>query len=110
MHDSRPVLVVFEAITAIEGSSLGDTSAELDSDDRIVVKDGLMLVQVGDVGKMFNLVAFGGDAIFHKSHASVCKSTKVDKPVNLQLAWPSGRALVKEEFAHGITDTMRDYG
>ena len=25
-------------------------------------------------------------------------------------AWPRGRALVKEEFSHGLMDVMRGYG
>ena len=105
-----PFSLIFEAITAVAGSFLGDTFATLDENNRIVLKDGLGLVQVGDVGRAFNLVAFGGDADFHKSYSSSCRSTKVDKPVIPKLPWPSGRALVREEFTHSITDVMRDYG
>lgn len=105
-----PFSLMFEAITAVQGSSLGDLSAEQDADNRITLKDGLGLVQIGDIGKTFNLVAFGGDVGAHKAIASSCRSTKVDKPVIPKLPWPCGRALVKEEFAHGITDKMRDYG
>jgi hypothetical protein len=67
-------------------------------------------VQVGDVGRTFNLVAFGGDVNFHKSYSSGCRSTKVDKPVIPKLPWPMYRALVREEFVHDITDMLRDYG
>ena len=105
-----PFSLMFEAITAVEGSFLGDTTAWLDQDSRIVLKDGLGLVQVGDVGRAFNLVAFGGDISSLKSHASSCRSTKVDKPVPCNLPWPIGRALVREEFTHSLTDVARDYG
>jgi len=104
-----PFSLIFEAITAVEGSSLGGASATLD-EDRIVLKDGLGLVQVGDVGRAFNLVASGGDVDSHKSYSHSCRSTKVHKPVVPKIPWPSGRALVREEFTHGITDSMRDYG
>lgn len=53
-----PFSMVFEGITSVSGSSLGDTSAAMD-DDRIILRDGVGLVQVGDIGKAFNLVAFG---------------------------------------------------
>ena len=105
-----PFSFMFEAITAVEGSFLGDASATLDRDDRIVLRDGLGLVQVGDVGKVFNLVAFGGEVNSHKVYASSCRSIKADKPVVPKLPWPIGRALVKEEFTHEFKDIMRDYG
>lgn len=92
-----------------EGSSLGGASAILE-EDRIVLSDGLGLVQVGDVGKAFNLVAMGGDVDFHKSYSSSCRSTKLHKPVYPKLSWPIGRALVREEFKHGISNSMRGYG
>jgi hypothetical protein len=68
------------------------------------------LVQVGDVGRAFNLVAFGGDVESHRSYASSCRSTRVEKPAIAKLPWPRGRALVREEFSHGMTDMVRDYG
>jgi len=105
-----PFAFIFEAITAVAGSSLGDTTASLDEDNRIVLKDGLGLVQVGDVGKTFNLVAFGGDVNAHKSYSSSCRSAKVDRPAILKVPWPMGRALVRAEFTHDMTDMMRDYG
>lgn len=105
-----PFSLIFEAITAVEGSFLGDTSATLDEDNRIVLKDGLGLVQVGDIGRTFNLVAFGGDVNSHKIYSSSCRSTKVDKPAIPRLPWPGGRALVPEEFSHDIMDMMREYG
>jgi hypothetical protein len=105
-----PFSLLFEALTAVEGSFLGDASATLDQDNRIILKDGLGLVQVGDVGKAFNLVAFGGDVSSYKSYVSNCRSTKVDKAVVPKLPWPTGRALVREEFTHDATDMMRDYG
>jgi hypothetical protein len=104
-----PFSLIFEAITAMEGSSLGGASATLD-EDRIVLKDGLGLVQVGDVGRAFNLVASGGNVDSYKSYSHSCRSVKLDKPVVPNLQWPRGRALVREEFTHGITASMRDYG
>jgi hypothetical protein len=65
---------------------------------------------VGDVGRGFNLVATGGDIDAHKSYAASCRNVKDGKPVIPKLPWPVGRAMVREEFAHGITDAMRDYG
>lgn len=74
------------------------------------MSDGLGLVQVGDTGKAFNLVATGGDVDFHKAYASLCRSTKNHKPVLSKLPAPRGRALVRDDFTHNITDSMRDYG
>ncbi|KAI9172579.1 hypothetical protein HJFPF1_02085 [Paramyrothecium foliicola] len=105
-----PFSLIFEAITAVEGSSLGDTTAWLDDYNRIVIKDGLGLVQVGDVGKTFTLVSFGGDIESYRSYASSCRTTKIDTPVVPKLPWPTGRALVREEFDHSMTDMTRDYG
>ncbi|KAH7303937.1 heterokaryon incompatibility protein-domain-containing protein [Stachybotrys elegans] len=105
-----PFSLVFEALTAVEGSSLGGISATLDDDGRIEITDGLGLVQLGDVGRTFSLVAFGGDINAHKSHASICRRTKADQLVIPKQRWPSGRALVGDEFAHEVTDMMRDYG
>lgn len=105
-----PFSFIFEAITAVEGSSLGDRKAVALEDDRIVLRDGLGLVKVGDVGKSFNLVAFGGDIDAHKSFAKSCRSTRLHRGVVHKVSWPKGRALVREEFTHGISDSMRDYG
>ncbi|KAK2606330.1 hypothetical protein QQS21_003261 [Conoideocrella luteorostrata] len=107
---SGPFSLIFEAITAVYGSFLGDTSATLDADNRIILKDGLGLVQVGDIGRTFSLVSFGGDINSYRSHASSCRSTKIDRPVLPALEWPIGRALVREEFVHDMTNMMRDYG
>jgi hypothetical protein len=106
-----PFSMVFEALMAVQGSFLGDTYTTLDSDGRIVLKDGLGLVQVGDVGRAFNLVAFGGDINAHKVYSSRCRSTKKNKPIPWpeKLQWPRGKALVREEFTHKFTDMMRDY-
>jgi hypothetical protein len=105
-----PFSLIFEAIIAVNRSFLGDTSATRDADNRIILKDGLGLVQVGDVGRAFNLVAFGGDINAHKSHSSSCRSMKVDKPVIPKVPWPSGRVLVREEFTHDFADMIKDYG
>ncbi|KAI9762754.1 MAG: hypothetical protein M1840_001163 [Geoglossum simile] len=104
-----PFSLIFEAITAVEGSSLGEKFATLD-EERIILKDGLGLVQVGDVGRAFDLVAFGGDARFHKNYSDSCRSTRENKDVVPKLPWPRGRALLREEFTHGIMNLMRDYG
>ena len=105
-----PFALVFEAMMAVNGSFLGETWASLDKDNRIILQDGSGLVQVGDVGKSFNLVAFGGDIGAHKSYAATCRSTKKDKPAIPKQPFPRGRALVREEFNHDMTDMMRDYG
>jgi len=74
-----PFSLTFEAITAVEGSFLGDTVATLDNDNRIVLKDGLGLVQVGDVGRAFNLVAFGDNVNSHISYSSSYRSTRAEE-------------------------------
>jgi len=106
---TAPFALVFEAIIAVQGSFLGEVSARIE-DERIILKDGVGLVQVGDVGRTFQLVAFGGDTNSHISYASSCRSTKVDKPVVPKAAWPKGRALLRQEFTHDLGDMMRDYG
>ncbi|CBY01487.1 hypothetical protein IAQ61_003316 [Plenodomus lingam] len=105
-----PFAFIFEGITAVQGSSLGNQTAHGDEDDRPIVNDGLGLVQIGDVGKTFNLIAFGGDVNAHSLIASRCRRTKIGKALVTTQSWPTGRALVKEEFTHGILDQMRDYG
>jgi hypothetical protein len=105
-----PFSLVMEAIIAVDGSFLGDTAIDLDKDNRIVLQDGLGLVQVGDVGKSFHLVAFGGNVKAHPSYAAACRGTKESKPVIAKLPWPCGRALVRADFRHDSTSLMRDYG
>jgi hypothetical protein len=79
-------------------------------DDRIIWQEGLSLVQVGDVGKVFNMIAYGGDINAYKSYASRCRGTSLHREVTRKLQWPKSRALVGEEFTHRIRDSMRDYG
>jgi hypothetical protein len=105
-----PFALVFEALTAVHDSSLGNTAARLDNNNRIILQDGLGLVQVGDVGKTFSVVAFDGNVNAHKLYAKSCRKTRLDRPTIDKVPWPSGRALVKENFSHGVTDRMRDYG
>lgn len=105
-----PFSLVFEAITAIEGSSLGGTAASLDKDNRIVLQDGLGLVQVADVGRSFSLVAFGGDIRAHKYFSTTCRKKKTHEAVYTDRPWPTGRALVPDDFMHDAMDGMRDYG
>ncbi|CVL07960.1 uncharacterized protein FMAN_09695 [Fusarium mangiferae] len=97
-------------MTAFQGSSLGDTAAEADSDDRIVLQDGLGLVQVGDVGKAFDVVAFSGDIQAHKLYAAACRKNKENVKIIHELPLPSGRALVPEDFTHAAMDIMKEYG
>jgi len=59
----------------------GDRVAKIDDDNRIVLCDGIELVQVGDVGKTFNLVAFGGNVNAHTAYATTCGRIKLEKPV-----------------------------
>ncbi|KAI8712320.1 HET domain-containing protein [Fusarium sp. LHS14.1] len=105
-----PFALIFEAITAVENSSLGKTAVSLDDDGRIVLQDGLGLVQVGDVDKAFDLIAFSGDIHAHKLYAASCRKKKETEPVGYAVPLPSGRALVREEFTHDVTDMMRNYG
>ncbi|KAI0402455.1 hypothetical protein F4802DRAFT_575799 [Xylaria palmicola] len=105
-----PFSLVFEALMAVEGSSLGGTDGKGDKDGRIVVKDGLGLVQIGDLGKTFNLVAFGGDLDFHRSNAALCRKTKKGRAIVPTKACPMGRALIRSDFTHDMTDVLRNYG
>jgi hypothetical protein len=104
-----PFAWIFEAITAVKGSSLGGNAATIQG-ERIVLRDGLGLVQVGDAGKAFNLVAYHGEVTSYKLYAKACRKTRDERKVLPKLPWPQGRALVREEFTHGIKDSMRDYG
>jgi hypothetical protein len=105
-----PFSLLFEAITAVHGSSLGGKRAFL-VDNRIISKDGAGLIQVGDIGRSFDLVAFGGNVYSHPSYSDACRNTKQGHIVEPKYAWPVGRALVRDEFQHGIMDTaLRDYG
>ncbi|KAK3987245.1 heterokaryon incompatibility protein-domain-containing protein [Cladorrhinum sp. PSN332] len=108
-----PFSLMLGALTSVHGSFLGDVAARLDKDNRIELSDGLGLVQVGDVGKDFKVVAFGGDPGAHLSHAVACRKTREGKPVfhSPPMLWPTGRALVNIDFYHGVRDSMtRDYG
>ncbi|KAF1989062.1 hypothetical protein K402DRAFT_445052 [Aulographum hederae CBS 113979] len=110
---SGPFSLMMEAITSVSGSSLGEKAAVLDADNRIHLHDGLGLVQLGDVGaepKVFHLVCFGGNENAHKLYSVACRKTKDRKPIEWDLPWPSCRALVRDEFSHGMMDKMRDYG
>ncbi|KXX72837.1 Heterokaryon incompatibility protein 6, OR allele [Madurella mycetomatis] len=107
---TAPFSLMLEAIAAVQGGVLGGDSATLDHDGRITLRDGLGLAQVGDVGKAFHLVAFHGDVGSYRSYASRCRSTRVDERVAETRPWPSGRALVREDFRHDFSDMMRDYG
>lgn len=105
-----PFSLVFEALTAIDGCSLGVRSVSVDDDHRILFSDGLGLIQIGDLGRTFSVVAFGGDTGAFKAHASACRKTKPNRQIKEKKPWPTGRALVREEFTHDVTDMMRNYG
>ncbi|KAI0147684.1 hypothetical protein GGR57DRAFT_476355 [Xylariaceae sp. FL1272] len=100
---TAPFALVFEAVTAVDGSSLGGITGTLDDDGRITLSDGLGLVQVGDKGKTFNLMAFGGDDKYHENYADLCRSTRRDELVVPKKEAPSSRVLVREEFKHSMT-------
>ncbi|KAI3321462.1 heterokaryon incompatibility protein-domain-containing protein [Xylariaceae sp. AK1471] len=105
-----PFSLIFEALTAVEGSSLGGTTGQQDKDGRIHLNDGLGLVQIGDLGRTFNLVALGGDANFHRSYASSCRKIPKGKEVIPMNSHPTGRALIKADYTHGIMNMLRKYG
>ncbi|KAF1924437.1 uncharacterized protein M421DRAFT_72285 [Didymella exigua CBS 183.55] len=105
---TAPFSFIFQGLTAVYGSSLGDKAADFGPDNRITLQDGLGLVQVGDVNKTFNLVAFDGDISAYKIHASQCRKKRLDP--SKAPDFPRGRALVSEEFSHGLMDQMRNYG
>ncbi|PNP45699.1 hypothetical protein TGAMA5MH_02924 [Trichoderma gamsii] len=117
-----PFSFVFEGLTAVHGSPLGTISATQDGAKRIIIRDGLGLVNPGGGGKkwlensdrnnVLRLVAFGGNIDAHKWHASQCRSQKESKPLpRPEKLWPTGRALVRDGFSHSASDGMlRDYG
>jgi hypothetical protein len=103
-----PFAFIFYGLTSVRDCSLGQETARRDGDDRIILQDGLGLVQIGDVGKTFNLIAFDGNIGAYKSYASLCRKKWLkskDIPV-----WPSGRALVSEGFSHSLLSLARNYG
>ncbi|KAI0540415.1 heterokaryon incompatibility protein-domain-containing protein [Xylaria digitata] len=130
-----PFCLIFEALTAVEGSplALGKTADRsdlrptkdtplsqhlgvplaIDKDDRITMNDGLGLVQIGDLGKTFNLVAFGGNLKFYKRYAGLLRSA-----IDTKSSWsklvlsprPFGRALIQSDFTHNMTHILRNYG
>ncbi|RDW81559.1 uncharacterized protein DSM5745_05116 [Aspergillus mulundensis] len=107
-----PFYFVVEGLIAVQGGFLGKISVGLDRDNRIILQDGVGLIQPGDVGKGFHIVAFEGDVHAHRDYASSCRSTKKDKAVVVSQpeAWPRGRAIVRDDFSHAAPDVMRDYG
>lgn len=107
---TAPFSLIFEAVTAVQGSPLGGIVGGCDNDDRITLNDGLGLVQIGDLGKTFNLVAFGGDLSFYRNHAILCRTTKNGKPVPAPGFCPAGRALIRSDFKHHPLNLFRNYG
>jgi hypothetical protein len=105
-----PFSLIFDAITAVAGSSLGGTSATLEeTTGRIILCDGLGLVQVGDIDRLFSLVAFHGDVNSHPTHAKECRRVKLNESVNHNHLWPRSRALLRQG-AHDLSGLIRDYG
>ncbi|KAG5761738.1 hypothetical protein H9Q72_010157 [Fusarium xylarioides] len=105
-----PFALIFEALTAVQGSSLGQTAAKGDNDDRIILQDGLGLVQIGDVGKAFDVVAFSGNIEAHRLYAARCRKRKETEEIVHEVPLPGGRVLVREDFTHAAMDVMKDYG
>lgn len=106
---TAPFSLIFEALMAVQGSSLGQTDEVEDDDGRIVMKDGLGLVQIGDLGRTFNVVAFGGDLDFHKRRATLYRKKSFKVPILETRVAPIGRALIRSDFTHSVKHMMRDY-
>ncbi|KAJ3571899.1 hypothetical protein NPX13_g5228 [Xylaria arbuscula] len=107
---TAPFSLIFEALTSVVGSSLGEASAKVDEADRIILSDGLGLVQIGDLGKTYNLVAFGGDMGFHYTWANACRKSKRPLAPAVPTLPPRGRALIKSDFKHSMLHMLRNYG
>jgi hypothetical protein len=106
-----PFSLMFSAITAVEGSSLGGASASLEEDTgRIILSDGLGLVQVGDFDKLFSLVAFEGNVESYSAHAKDCRTTKLNKPVDHNRNWPKSRALLRQDVHENLPRIICTYG
>lgn len=107
---TAPFSLIFEALTSVNGSSLGEASAKVDEEDRIILSDGLGLVQIGDLGKTYNVVAFGGDMRFHYTWADACRKNRRPIAPLDHTAPPRGRALIKSDFKHSLLHMLRKYG
>ncbi|KAM7213449.1 Heterokaryon incompatibility protein (HET) domain containing protein [Rhypophila decipiens] len=109
-----PFSFIFEGLTAVYGSPLGTMSVTQDSANRIIMHDGLGLVNpgAGQNNNVLRLVAFSGNIDAHKWHAAQCRGKKKTKPLpRPEKPWPMGRALVRDDFSHSAADGMlRDYG
>lgn len=93
---TAPFSWIFEALTTISGSSLGTTTAIQSKDNRIELRDRLGLVQVGDLGKAFKVIAFGGNAESNGSFARTCRKTIINEDAVPMEPWPRGRALMRD--------------
>ncbi|KAK0745833.1 heterokaryon incompatibility protein-domain-containing protein [Schizothecium vesticola] len=107
-----PYAMMMEAILAVDGTSLGEVAVRSGDDDRIILQDGLGLVQVGEVDQAFQLINFGGDNNAHRVYAAGCRKTKKLKKVIPKPShqWPRGRAIVRDDFKHSSVDILKDYG
>jgi hypothetical protein len=70
---------------------------------RIILSDGLGLVQVGDSDKLFSLVAFEGNVDSYSDHAKDCRTTKLNKRVDHKRNWPKSRALLRQDVLEGLS-------
>ncbi|KAF1347301.1 hypothetical protein EJ07DRAFT_143078 [Lizonia empirigonia] len=105
-----PLLFILQGLTAVRDSLSGDPVVTSGKDGRIVMQEGLGLVQICDVGRTFSLVAFGQSEQAEEPYASLFRGIRSSKRVGFSKISPSGRALVSEGFSHGLLDKMRGYG
>jgi hypothetical protein len=93
-----PFALMFTAITAVKGSSLGGDAAFVEMETgRITLSNGLGLVQVGDISMPLHLVAFEGNVKAYSSYAKDCRTTKLDRRVSGDQHWPKSRALLRQD-------------
>lgn len=114
-----PFALMFTAITAVEGSSLGGASASMELETgRITLSDGLGLVQVGDLSMPLHLAAFEGNVKAYSAHAKDCRTTKLDRSVSRDQPWPRSRALLRADVYEDVQrwsilqrpELLRTYG
>lgn len=106
---TAPAVLILEALSAFEGSSLGKYSASLDEYGRIRLHDGRGLMEFAEEGTAWQMIAFRGDIDAHSSHAARCRSKRQGEAVGLSIVkeWPAARALVRDTFRHSTGITAR---
>jgi len=107
---TAPFSLIFEALTSVQNSRLGTTCARVVEDDRIILSDGLGLVQMGDLGKTYNVMAFGGDMSFYNRWAKACRKAESPLAPIAKPEPPRGRALIRSDFTHSMLRVLRKYG